>query len=136
VTNLSWLKGHWECVDRALRFPPAATDVYAHLSAMHFADYSIREFPGAPGAYELVPSCQLIGYANGAKQQDRVVGIKFSSEGFLFGMPMVDFLWLKRDPAPVPQWFLLEHSTKRDVLLFRRAASPPQLWRPPLLPKE
>jgi hypothetical protein len=41
VSSLLWLKGRWECVDRALRWPPADTDQYAHLREMQFGDSSI-----------------------------------------------------------------------------------------------
>ena len=135
VSNLMWLMGRWECVDRALRFPPADTDQYAYLRGMLFDDYSIRPSEEGAGVYYLSADCTLIPFPNGEKRQDRPIGIKFSSEGFLFGLPVVDVLWLKRDPAPVPEWFLLEHSTKKDVLLFRRPTTKPGPWRPTEKPR-
>jgi hypothetical protein len=132
VSNLMWLMGRWECVDRALRFPPADLDHYAYLKEMQFSDYSIRRSEGKGDVYYLSVYCTFSPYADGAKRQDRPVGIELSSEGFLFGLPVVDVLTLKRDPAPVPEWFLLEHTAKKDVLLFRRASEQPPPWRPPL----
>jgi len=135
VSSLVWLTGRWECVDRALRYPPADTDQYAYLRGMLFDDYSIRPSEEGAGVYYLSADCTLIPFPNGEKRQDRPIGIKFSSQGFLFGLPVVDVLWLKRDPAPVPEWFLLEHSTKKDLLLFRRPTAKPGPRRPPEKPK-
>jgi hypothetical protein len=134
VASLMWLTGRWECVDRALRFPPADTDHYAYLREMQFDHNSIRCSSERTGLYELYADCAFVPYADGAKHQSRAIVIEFSSKGFWFDSIRADVLTLKRDPAPVPEWFLLEHSAKKDLLLFRRPTAKPGPWRLPERP--
>lgn len=134
LAGLDWLFGRWTCVDRTLRFPAEDGDYYAFLKELEFdAEAGIRVSRDFRGGFNLSPNCVFVAGARGPVYTERHVDIEFYGTNFCFGMPYPDVLLLRKEPVADPSWFVLEHSTKHDLLLFRKVGTEPTN-SPALLP--
>ena len=119
--QMDWLIGEWRCVDRVLRKPPTEADDYAFLRSFTIESHDIFASRNFAGGVKLLLRCAFIPDGNGKTRKEHMVEVEHNAKGFCFGsIMMTDVLILKRDPNPIPEWLILEHSDTGDVFFFRR----------------
>lgn len=119
LEQLTWLEGEWECVDRALRHPPTPEQLYAYAYLMKIHHGNISKTAAFGGGYSILAFTRVLPRSPGDdKSKDLPISIEFNTDGFMFNVPHTDYMKLRRDPRPKPEWFILEHADNKDLLLF------------------